>query len=40
MLRMNVHDEEAETISVIANAAVEAFYDIPDGEWVLSHQHH
>lgn len=36
---LDVHDEEAGTISVIANAAVEAFYDIPDGEWVLSPQH-
>ena len=33
---LNVHDPEAETTSVIANAAIEACYDIPDGAWKLS----
>ena len=33
---LNVHDPEAGTTSVIANAAIEACYDIPEGAWVLS----
>ena len=33
---LDVHDDAAETISVIANAAIEACYDIPDNAWVLS----
>lgn len=33
---LNVHDPEAGTISVIANAAIEACYDIPKGAWKLS----
>lgn len=33
---INVHDPEAGTVSVIANAAIEAFYDIQDEEWILS----
>lgn len=33
---LDVHDPEAGTVSVIANAAIEACYDIPDGAWQLS----
>lgn len=33
---LDVHDAAAGTVSVIANAAIEATYDIPDGAWVLS----
>lgn len=33
---IDVHDSEAGTVSVIANAAVEAFYPFQEGEWVLS----
>lgn len=33
---LDVHDDAAGTISVIANAAIEACFDIPDGAWVLS----
>ena len=33
---LNVHDPEAGTTSVIANAAIEACYDIPEGAWRLS----
>ena len=33
---LDVHDPAAGTISVIANAAIEACYDIPDGAYKLS----
>ncbi len=33
---LDVHDPVANTTSVIANAAIEACYDIPDGAYILS----
>ena len=33
---LDVHDPAADTTSVIANAAIEATYDIPDGAYILS----
>ena len=33
---IDIHDPERGSISVVANAAIEAFYEIPQGEWKLS----
>jgi len=33
---IDIHDPERGSISVVANAAIEAFYKIPKGEWKLS----